>query len=100
MLNADVLAKVKHGVRVVNVGRGPIIEEAALESALNSGKVYSAALDVFEEEPLPLRSSMRSHPRCVFGSHNASNTNDAVLRTTEVAIRILLNFLNLNEKHN
>jgi D-3-phosphoglycerate dehydrogenase len=94
MLNADVLAKAKYGVRVVNVGRGPIIQESALESALESGRVYSAALDVFEEEPLPLRSSMRSHPRCVFGSHNASNTADAVLRTSEIAISKLMSFLN------
>jgi len=94
MLNADVLAKAKYGVRVVNVGRGPIIQESALESALESGKVYSAALDVFEEEPLPLRSSMRSHPRCVFGSHNASNTADAVVRTSEIAIGKLMSFLN------
>lgn len=94
MLNADVLSKAKYGVRVVNVGRGPIIEEAALESALKSGKVYSAALDVFEEEPLPLQSSMRSHPHCIFGSHNASNTVDAVVRTSEIAIGKLMGFLN------
>ncbi len=94
MLNADVLAKAKQGVRVVNVGRGPIIDEAALEAALASGKVYSAALDVFEEEPLPIHSGMRSHPRCVFGSHNASNTADAVARTSEIAIGKLMGFLN------
>ena len=93
MLNADVLNKAKQGVRVVNVGRGPIIDEAALEAALESGKVYSVALDVFEEEPLPMHSSMRSHPRCVFGSHNASNTADAVARTSEIAIGKLMGFL-------
>jgi clan AA aspartic protease len=54
MLNAEVLTKAKPGVRVVNVGRGPVIDELALESALQSGKVHSAALDVFEVEPLPL----------------------------------------------
>lgn len=93
MLNADVLAKAKTGVRVVNVGRGPLIDERALEDALNSGKVYSAALDVFEIEPLPLSSPMRNHPRCVFGSHNASNTSDAVARTSQIAIAKLMSFL-------
>lgn len=93
MLNAEVLSKTKTGVRVVNVGRGPIIDELALEAALQTGQVYSAALDVFEIEPLPAASSLRQHPRCVFGSHNASNTADAVARTSEIAIGKLMGFL-------
>lgn len=95
MLNAEVLTKAKPGVRVVNVGRGPVIDELALESALQSGKVHSAALDVFEVEPLPLESYLRTHPRCIFGSHNASNTVDAVTRTSEIAIDKLVCFLNI-----
>ena len=95
MLNAEVLTKAKPGVRVVNVGRGPVIDELALESALQSGKVHSAALDVFEVEPLPLESYLRTHPRCIFGSHNASNTVDAVTRTSEIAINKLIRFLNI-----
>lgn len=93
MLNAEVLAQCEPGVRVVNVGRGPIIDEPALAAALHSGQVFSAALDVFEVEPLPMDSPLRSHPRCVFGSHNASNTADAVARTSEIAIGKLMGFL-------
>lgn len=93
MVNAEVLAKAKKGVRIVNVGRGPIIDEQSLEEALRSGKVYSAALDVFEVEPLPINSYLRAHPHCIFGSHNASNTADAVVRTSEIAISKLISFL-------
>lgn len=93
MVNADVFAKAKPGVRVINVGRGPVIDEPALEGALKSGKVYAAALDVFEIEPLPMESYLRTHPRCIFGSHNASNTADAVVRTSEIAIDKLMGFL-------
>ncbi|MBK1618569.1 phosphoglycerate dehydrogenase [Lamprobacter modestohalophilus] len=93
LVNAETLALAKPGVRVVNVGRGPVIDEPALEAALASGQVYSAALDVFEIEPLPAESSLRQHPRCVFGSHNASNTADAVARTSEIAIGKLAGFL-------
>ncbi len=98
MLNAEVLAQCKSGVRVVNVGRGPIIDEPALEAALASGQVFSAALDVFETEPLLMHSTLRSHPRCVLGSHNASNTADAVVRTSEIAIGKLIGFLGKSEK--
>ena len=95
MVNADVFKQAKDGVRVVNVGRGPIIDETSLEDALKSGKVYSAALDVFEVEPLPMDSYLRTHPHCIFGSHNASNTADAVERTSHIAIDKLFNFLNV-----
>jgi D-3-phosphoglycerate dehydrogenase len=93
MLNQQALGKAKRGVRVVNVGRGPVIHEPALEAALRSGTVYSAALDVFENEPLPMKSFLRSHPRCILGSHNASNTVDAVTRTSEIAIQKMMEFL-------
>ena len=97
MINAESIEMTKQGVRIVNVGRGPIIDENALIEALESGQVYSAALDVFETEPLPMDSPLRSHPRCVFGSHNASNTTDAVLLTSEIAISKLFEFLDIPE---
>jgi D-3-phosphoglycerate dehydrogenase / 2-oxoglutarate reductase len=96
MVNTEVLTQAKNGVRVINVGRGPIIDQSALEEALKSGKVYSAALDVFEVEPLPIDSYLLTHPHCILGSHNASNTKDAVERTSHIAINRLFNFLDVN----
>jgi D-3-phosphoglycerate dehydrogenase / 2-oxoglutarate reductase len=96
MLNTNVFDRVKPGVRLVNVGRGPVISEPDLITALQSKRVYSAALDVFEEEPLPMDSPLRKHPHCVFGSHNASNTADAVERTSNIAISKLFGFLGLS----
>jgi D-3-phosphoglycerate dehydrogenase len=96
MLNSDTLAACKPGVRIVNVARGPLIDEPALIAALQAGQVWSAALDVFEQEPLPLDSPLRALPRCIFGSHNGSNTGDAVARTNELAIEKLLEFLGLD----
>ena len=93
LLNAEAFAAMKPGVRVVNVGRGPVIDEQALIAALASGKVHSAALDVFEQEPLPADSPLRTHPFCIFGSHNASNTVDGVKRTSHKAIQLLAGFL-------
>lgn len=96
MVNSDVLRQMKNGVRVINVGRGAIVNEPALEMALKSGKVHSAALDVFEVEPLPPDSYLRTHPRCIFGSHNASNTKEAVERTSEIAISKLMEYLGVD----
>jgi D-3-phosphoglycerate dehydrogenase len=93
MFNADVLPLLKQGVRVVNVSRGPVIEETALLKGLESGIVHSAALDVFEVEPLAPASPLRRYDRCIFGSHNGSNTVDAVRAVSLKAIDILSGFL-------
>ena len=90
MLGAAEIASCKNNVRIVNVARGPLIDEPALVKALESGKVYSAALDVFEVEPLDPGSSLAAMQRCIFGSHNSSNTIDAVHATNIRAIDELL----------
>ena len=51
VLDADALAKMRPGTRIVNCARGGLIDEAALKSAIESGHIAGAALDVFEEEP-------------------------------------------------
>ncbi|EHR0552768.1 TPA: phosphoglycerate dehydrogenase [Vibrio parahaemolyticus] len=93
MLNGDVIAAMKPGSMVVNVARGPLIDEAALISALKSGHLYAAGLDVFEEEPLPSSSPLRDMPQCIFGSHNGSNTKEGVRRATHKALEEIANFL-------
>lgn len=93
MVNRDTLALLKPGARLVNVGRGPLIDEKALINFLESGHLHSAALDVFEEEPLPADSPLRCHDRCLFGSHNSSNTREAVQRTSLKAIDLLFESL-------
>jgi D-3-phosphoglycerate dehydrogenase len=93
MLNGDVLARARDGIRIVNVARGPLIDEAALIAALQSGKVHSVALDVFEIEPLAMDSPLREMERCIFGTHNGSNTVDAVIRASHQAISHLAGFL-------
>jgi D-3-phosphoglycerate dehydrogenase / 2-oxoglutarate reductase len=51
LVDAETLAKMRDGVRIVNAARGELVDEAALADALRSGKVAAAALDVFSEEP-------------------------------------------------
>ena len=77
----------------MNVARGPLIKESALIHALEREIVHSAALEVFENEPLPLDSPLRNFKQCIFGTHNGSNTLDAVIRTSDRAIDIIHQFL-------
>ena len=93
MLNDEVISRCKNGVRIINVARGRLIDEIALVKGLETGKVYSAALDVFETEPLPSESYLLRYDRCILGSHNSSNTEDAVAKTNLLAIEKLAGFL-------
>lgn len=95
MLNAETLNIAKNGVRIVNVARGPLIDETALIEALRSGKVHSAALDVMEVEPLPMNSPLRGFDRCIFGSHNGSNTIEAVQAASERSMKLLFEMLGI-----
>ena len=96
MLGDAELQKAKQGLRIVNVARGPLIDEKSLVGALDSGRVHSVALDVFETEPLGSSSQLhRFKDRCIFGSHNSSNTMEAVDRTSLKAIDLIRTFLGL-----
>lgn len=95
MINKKTIDSAKNGVSVVNVSRGGIIDETALLDGLKSGKVKSAALDVFEEEPLSSSHELREFDSCVFGTHNGSNTLEGVIRASHQAISKLFGFLNI-----
>lgn len=90
LLGPREFALMKPGVYIVNAARGPLIDEPALVQALQNGQVSGAALDVFESEPLPSDSPLRQFDNCIFGTHNASNTLEAVMRVNERAINNLL----------
>jgi phosphoglycerate dehydrogenase-like enzyme len=68
-LRADDLARMKRGAILVNISRGPIVEEAALVAALRSGHLAGAGLDVFDREPLPADHPFRSMDNVVVTPH-------------------------------
>lgn len=73
LLDAGRLTRTRPGVRLVNVGRGPLVDEQALLAALRSGQVGSAALDVFETEPLPPSHPFWSMSQVVVSPHMSSD---------------------------
>jgi D-3-phosphoglycerate dehydrogenase len=77
MIDESALAKCKKGVRLVNVARGGLIKETALIAAVKSGHVAAAGLDVFEEEPLPATSELRTLPSITLTPHLGASTAEA-----------------------
>lgn len=77
MVDRHALSHAKPGLVLINVGRGPVIREADLVAALDEGKLGGAVLDVFEVQPLPADSGLRTHPNVVLTPHLAGTTEDA-----------------------
>jgi D-3-phosphoglycerate dehydrogenase len=77
MVNAAAFAKMKKGARILNCARGGIVNETDLLAALQSGHVAGAALDVYETEPLPKDSPLRSLPQVILTPHLGASTSEA-----------------------
>lgn len=77
LINADRIAKMKRGARIVNCARGGLIDEQALFEALQSGQIAAAALDVYETEPPPADFALRALPNVVFTPHLGASTAEA-----------------------
>ena len=90
LIDADRLKVMRPEAFLVNVARGPVVVETDLIDALKEGRLAGAALDVFEVEPLPFASELRSLPNVVLGAHNASNTREGVARASDAAVAILI----------
>lgn len=76
LLSTDEFNAMKPSAVVMNVGRGPVIDEAALAEALRSGRIRGAALDVFEVEPLPQDSPLWEMENVLISAHTADHTKD------------------------
>jgi len=78
LINRQTIASMKSGAIVINTSRGPVINEPDLIAALKSKQIGGAGLDVFEVEPLPADSPLRSFPNVILTSHAASVSEKAV----------------------
>ncbi|MGC1784747.1 MAG: phosphoglycerate dehydrogenase [Acidobacteriaceae bacterium] len=77
MVDTDFLSRMKRGAYIVNAARGELIDQEALLTALDSGQLGGAALDVYAEEPPPPDSPLRRHPRLIATPHCGAHTDGA-----------------------
>jgi len=74
LINAETLRLVKPNAVLINTSRGPVVHEAALVEALQDGRLRGAALDVFEQEPLPLDSPLLQMDNVMLSPHNTNSS--------------------------
>ena len=86
------LTSMKDGAYLLNMARGPLVDEAALLDALESGKLAGVGTDVFNPEPPSIASPLRSHPNVIATPHIASLTLDGRLRMERMAVERILAF--------
>jgi D-3-phosphoglycerate dehydrogenase len=78
MVNADAFGKMKKGAYIVNTARGPLIDEAALIAALDSGHIGGAGLDVVAVEPLAKDSPLLGRDNVIISPHTAFYSIEAL----------------------
>jgi D-2-hydroxyacid dehydrogenase (NADP+) len=93
LIDAGRLALMRPTARLINVGRGQLVDEPALVDALASGRLAGAGLDVFAVEPLPADSPLWDMPNVIVTPHNSGNTERAHGRAAEIFVDNLGRFV-------
>ncbi|MDH6196851.1 D-3-phosphoglycerate dehydrogenase [Mycobacterium frederiksbergense] len=94
LIDARALGLMKSDCVVINTARGGIVDERALKDAVDRGRIAGAALDVFEQEPLPTDSPLHQVPQIVTTGHIAGATREARRNSGEMAARNVIGILN------
>jgi D-3-phosphoglycerate dehydrogenase len=93
LISRPQLERMKSSAYLINTSRGPVVDEAALVTALQTKQIAGAALDVFEVEPLPLDSPLRELRNCLLSPHNSNADLACRRRVHESTINNLLTVL-------
>jgi len=93
LLGAKEFSMMKKTAILVNIARGPIIDEVAMAEALKQGKIAGAGLDVFETEPLPSESLLRDLENVVLTAHQSSSTIECRIKTPAAAIENVIRYV-------
>lgn len=97
LMSKEAFACMKPSAVMINSSRGPVVDEKALVAALQSGQIGGAAMDVFEEEPLPLTSPLLKMGNVMLAPHNSNSSPAAWERVHWNTIRNLLIGLGISD---
>ena len=100
LIGAEQLALMKRGARIINVGRGSLLDEPALISALESGALAGAALDVAQTEPLPPTSPLWHAPNLFITPHTSALSDRLWHRETAMSVDLLEHWFDGRELFN
>jgi len=89
LMNAARIARMKRGAHLINVGRGSLLDEAALVRALESGALGGAAVDVTGTEPLPPESPLWKAPNLFITPHTSAISDRLWIRQAEILVQLL-----------
>jgi len=100
LIGAAEIARMKRGARVINVGRGSLLDEAALLQALESGALGGAALDVAQTEPLPAESPLWKAPNLFITPHTSGVSDRLWDRQAAILVELLARWFDGREMFN
>jgi len=100
LIGAPQIARMKRGARLINIGRGSLLDEAALMQALRSGTLGGAALDVTSTEPLPLESPLWHAPNLFLTPHTSAVSDRLWHRQTALLVDLLERWFDGREMFN
>lgn len=100
IFSAEVIAAMRADAVFVNVGRGELVDQAALTEALSSGRLGGAGLDVFDPEPLPADDRLWDLPNVIISPHNSGSSDGTGGRVDEIFLENLGRFLDGREMRN
>ena len=89
LIGAQALALLPAGAHLLNIGRGPVVDEAALIEALRSGHLAGAYLDVFAKEPLPEESPLWDMPNVIITPHDSATSRGNLARVNAIFLEEL-----------
>lgn len=93
IISGENIEKMKDSVIIINTGRGQLIDENALASALKSGKVYAAAVDVVSKEPIEETNPLLLAPNCIITPHIAWASKESRQRLMDIAVDNLRQYI-------
>ena len=92
LIGAEELARMKRTALIVNTARGGLIDEVALQAALDTGRLAGAGLDVFSTEPPPADHPLFSNEKVILSPHSASLTAESAIRMAVMSVKNALDY--------